>query len=385
MDEIMEKVYADHFSSALKHVLYISRVDPIIPENASNILVDAYNCAVVGDYSESKKQFSLAWNILSDYDPPVRDSSFFRLLGNILVSQLILENMDPAVELDLFDSIEADLVDNSIDETSAFCWLWLAFEVSNGTDYESLFSIATLFSIPTVGWMITATGFVQTMPPSRHPELFAIIALYMVSSHIGTEISSRGDLSKKRLLVEDIKRPDHISTERRESFKNYIDRADAFIGKLTIRLQQIFGPELDSKAVNELVNKPMSREANVTYWDLFNRMVRNFKIGFGVPKYQEIFSRSPIGFDEAIKLGNQYAILTRMYAKTAEGYKYKDINFDISNLAIKMFEDGRYSLASQLADEAYSWNGSSESLRLKEQCYDALFDEEMAAMDDLFS
>jgi len=367
----MKSEYVAHFYMVQKHVKELDQPTYGISAEVLNFLLKGYDLAWNEEYSDAEIYLGKSWKVLRDYPIDKCNSEFLRLIGNLILSRLINREITKDMGLDTIDDLDENKKEDLLDGTISFCYLWLAFEVSNYTDYDSLISIATLFEVGIAGMLIAVAGFVETMPPSRSHFLFAAVALKKILTYTNLEKRSRGDLTRKRWLSEDTARPSVAGTERNLILDYHQNYARMRIGEIAEKTSRLFGPQ-DTQSLIANLGKPIAEDDQVSYDELFEEIITNLKMKMGGQTYRDIFAQTPIELDQAIAMDNPHAIFTIMYAKESQKCGLTQINTELAGLAREMLNKERFGLADKLAFEAYGRISSIENKNLLEQCQAAL-------------
>jgi hypothetical protein len=369
----VKRDYVAHFHSTQKHASEFKPPKNFDLSEAVELFRVGNELAFNDEYEKADEALVKSWNLIKNTSIRNANSEVLRLIGNLILSRLIIKDIikDDKDEDDLF-AFEEDTTEAEPDGTLAFCYLWLAFEVSNYSDYYALLSIAVLFQVGIAGMMLAVAGFVETMPPSRSPILFAATVYKKVIQYIDLETRSYGDLNDKRWLSEDGSRPNRIDSGRRLSLSAHRNWSGMNIQEIAKEASRMFGSQISGEELYYNLGKPLREDSPESYETLFEDIIRNLKDGLGGNEYREIFAQSQIDLDTAIRFDNTFAVLTALYAKRGEHTSLTETTNRLAEIASELLAEEKYGLAEQLSSEALYRMPCDENRELYALCKDAL-------------
>jgi len=340
----LEEFHQKYFHDQYEYIINNSKIISPISDGALQLHLSALQGVKDGSVDESVLQFSRALELYSQIPISSSSDEFVLCRGYCLLSILILDQYT--------DEDAKATISVGYPSVLAFTYFWLAFEISNYSNYWALFAIAELFRIPTACMMI-GTAAMLDLSQTNIPEFYTVLFLDKIFYYLDLYDRSKGDMSHKRWVFPDMNDDRSLDSERLKYHQALKIKAADMMADATIKSDQKTGHGLEPSQLIARLKKHISDDEPISYEELVEIIIRNIKRASGGDEYALPFTQSSVGIDQAIEDENIHAIYTALYAYDREsGEKMKKserIATELIEIAKNYATKEKYGCAHQLA------------------------------------
>ena len=367
-DEFHQKYFKDQYEYLIKY----SKIISPISGRALQLQLTALQGVKDGRVDESVLQFSRALELYSHLSISSSSDVFVQCRGYCLLSILILDQYS--------DEDAKAAISVGYPPVLAFTYFWLAFEISNYSNYWALFAIAELFRTPTA-CMIIGTAAMLDISQTDIPEFYTVLFLDKIFYYLDLYNRSKGDMSNKRWMFPDVNDGRSLDSERLKYHQELKIKAADMMAVATIKSDKMIGHGLDPSQLIARLKKPISDDEPISYEELVEIVIRNIKRASGGDEYALPFTQSPVDLEKAIEDENIHAIYTALYAydrESGEKMKKSDrIATELLEIAKNYASKEKYGCAHQLAIGASYFTSAKITDPLVKDYQDRCFDHEI--------